>query len=64
MSVHVGEIHTEVSTAGGGPPAESSSGPSGKAAPAPPGVAVDRWLQTRAESSRLACRVAAEGFDD
>jgi hypothetical protein len=62
MSVHVGEIHTEVTTTAA--PAESGSGPAGERTPPAPGAVVDRWRQTGAEASRLACRVAAEGFDD
>jgi len=62
MSVHVGEIHTEVTTTGS--PTDSGSGPAGERTPPAPGTGIDQWRQTCAETTRLARRVAAEGFDD
>ena len=59
MTVHVGELHTEVvpgSTAGQpGPPAEP---------PKRLGAPQEQWRQLRWEDRRDCCRTASEGFDD
>lgn len=56
MSVHIGELHTDVLPASG--PASQSARPDG-------GRALAEKLREAAERARrLADRVAAEGFDD
>ena len=59
MTVHVGEIHTDVVPAATGGQTE---GP-----PAPPprlGAPQEAWRQLAWEIKRDCCRTAAEGFDD
>lgn len=63
MTVHVGEIHTELSGAG------SPSGETQGAAAAPsghkyPDAHVDQWRWAEAQVRRLRTRVCAEDFDD
>jgi hypothetical protein len=57
VSLHVGEIHTEVTPGGG---------PGGTAAGEQPGedALEERVTQARRRAEWLACRVAAEAFDD
>lgn len=63
MTVHVGEIHTEVSGAGShsGGTQGGAAAPSG---PKYPGAAEDEWRSTQAHVQRLRQRVCAEDFDD
>ena len=60
MSVHVGEIATQVSLVGPGlpPVAEQSPGPPG------PGAAEEDWAELARRAAWLADRVRAEGFHD
>ncbi len=57
MSVHVEEIHAQVTDAGGARGAAATP-------PADPAAAEDAWRRTEERVTRLRCRVAAEGFDD
>ena len=63
MTVHVGEIHTELSGAG-----SHSGGMQGAAAapsdPKYPGAREDEWRSAQAQVQRLRTRVCAEDFDD
>lgn len=59
MTVHVGEVHTDVVPAAAAAPTER--------APAPPprlGAPQETWRQLAWEIKRDRCRTAAEGFDD
>lgn len=62
MSVHVGEIHTELSGTLG--PTTEASDAAGEGAPKYPGVREDEWRGIQAHILRLRSRVCAEGFDD
>jgi len=62
MSVHVGEIRTELSAARGD--TADGSDASGESAPRYPGVREDEWLGLQARIRQLRDRVCAEGFDD
>ena len=59
MTVHVGEIHTDLVPGG------STSQPD-RPQQQPPrlGAAQETWRQLRWEAGRDCCRTAAEGFDD
>jgi hypothetical protein len=58
MSVHIDELHTQLRSTGALP-----DGPAGQ--PAPGGQPADeRAAEERRRAAWLACRVAAEGFDD
>jgi hypothetical protein len=59
MTVHVGEIHTDVVPA-------AAAGPSDRPAPPPQrlGAPQESWRQVRWEVTRDTCRTAADGFDD
>jgi hypothetical protein len=60
MSVHVGEVHTEVV-----PAAPASAGGSGREqAPERLGAAEEAWSEARRNAAMRSCRTAAEGFDD
>ncbi len=63
MTVHVGEIHTELSGAG-----SHAGGAQGVAAaqsgPKYPGAPEDEWRSVQARVQRLRTRVCAEDFDD
>lgn len=61
MSVHVGEIHTELSGARSGSGQAGGTAPSG---PRYPGAQQDEWRETEAQVRRLQRRVCAEDFDD
>jgi hypothetical protein len=58
MSVHIGELHTDVAAAGGGG-ASDGRDPKGSA-----DSAEERAREARRRSEWLERRVAAEGFDD
>ena len=61
MSVHVGEIHTELTGApaqGGGQHGEAQAGLKY------PGAREDEWRAAQARVQRLRRRVCAEDFDD
>jgi hypothetical protein len=63
MTVHVGEIHTELSGTGsrsGG----TQGGAASPAGPKYPGAPEDEWRSTQARVQALRRRVAAEDFDD
>ncbi|RZT17526.1 hypothetical protein EV649_5073 [Kribbella sp. VKM Ac-2569] len=65
MTVHVDEIHTQVSAGRPGhQPGEHSQSERGGSAADPPGAKDDRWRRAEARVHQLRCRVAAEGFDD
>ncbi len=58
MSVHVGELHSEVS-AQGPPPGDATAGTGTRVEP------TEEWLrEARCRADQLAARGAAEGFDD
>lgn len=58
MSVHIGEVHTDVaSVAGLGPAAQST-------APDPSAATQERWGELRRSAEVLNWRTSAEGFDD
>lgn len=64
MSVHVDEIHTNVSAAtpgqdGAHRAADQVTGPAAR-----PGASDDSWRRTEYQVTRLRRRVAAEDFDD
>ncbi|MCX4695767.1 hypothetical protein [Streptomyces sp. NBC_01408] len=59
MSVHIGELHTEVVPAAGPrPPGVGPSGPGGVHS------AAEHHREAAERAAWLAARVAAEGFDD
>lgn len=62
MTVHVGEIHTDLS----GPRADHTDGAQaeGAAPPRYPGAREDEWRGLQAHVHRLRARVSAEDFDD
>lgn len=62
MSVHVGEIHTELSAGGAGSAAPAV--PTAQAEENRPGARDDRWRLTRARVRQLERRVCAEDSDD
>ena len=62
MSVHVGEIHTELSARG--PASAPSDGPSRDAEDRLPGAREDQWRSSRARVQQLEHRVCAEDSDD
>lgn len=62
MSVHVGEIRTELSATRGN--TADASDASGEGAPQYPGVREDEWQGLHARILLLRKRVCAEGFDD
>lgn len=64
MSVHVGQVQTEVSGPGSTSGASGGSGGGTESRETRPGAAEDAWRRTEAEVARLRCRVAAEAFDD
>ena len=59
MTVHVGEIASEVSATGPGTPAAPDH-----PVPRGPGAAEQEWSELRRRAGWLADRVRAEGFDD
>lgn len=65
MTVHVDEIHTQLSA---GPPAhgpgEQGRSERGGGAADPPWSKDDLWRAAEARVRQLRCRVAAEDFDD
>lgn len=62
MSVHVGEIRTELSATRGS--TADASDASGEGAPLYPGVREDEWQGLQARVRLLRDRVCSEGFDD
>ena len=62
MSVHVGEIRTELAATRGSSPAARDA--AGDDAPQYPGVREDEWRSIQSHALRLRDRVSAEGFDD
>ncbi|SEI82771.1 hypothetical protein [Demequina mangrovi] len=62
MAVHVGEVHTDLSSNGAGGGAAAAS--SGEQAPTYPGVNEDRWSAAERRVTELRRRVRAEDFDD
>jgi hypothetical protein len=61
MTVHVGEIHTDVVPA----PAGTGDGRSDRGGGSPRlGAAQDAWRQLKWELGRDRCRTESEGFDD
>ncbi|MFT3971753.1 MAG: hypothetical protein QM695_16115 [Micropruina sp.] len=61
MSVHVGEVHTEFSSAR---PNVGEAGGTAPVSPRYPGAGEDEWRATRALVDRRHHRVRAEDFDD
>ncbi len=62
MSVHVGEIRTELASTRGS--SLDASDAAGEGAPQYPGVREDEWRGIQSHVLRLRDRVRAEGFDD
>lgn len=62
MTVHVDEIHTQISASTPGPGSSHQTEQGGGAHP--PGSREDLWRDAEARVHQLRCRVAAEGFDD
>lgn len=59
MAVHVGEIHTDVL-----PAPSPAGGTAGEPTPNVLGVAEQVWRDAQRYALTIACRTAAEGFDD
>ncbi|MGC3992797.1 MAG: hypothetical protein QM779_01485 [Propionicimonas sp.] len=62
MSVHVGEIHTELTA--GGAAAERPAGPDAPEGERRPGARDDQWRLSQARVRQLGRRVRAEDSDD
>lgn len=63
MTVHVGEIHTELSGAGSRS-GETQGGAAAPSGPKYPDARMDEWRSAQAQVRRLRTRVCAEDFDD
>jgi hypothetical protein len=59
VTVHVDELHTEVTPAG-----EPAGTAAREPAPAPLDAAAEAWRERRRSAAMIARRTAAEGFDD
>ncbi len=62
MAVHVGELHTELSSTGAAPADDATA--AGSAMPPYPGAREDEWRHLEAAVMRSRTRVRSEGFDD
>ncbi|MFI6151715.1 hypothetical protein ACIBCA_03350 [Kitasatospora sp. NPDC051170] len=64
MSVHIGEVHTDLVPVGGGPGPAAAGGQGGPGGPVKEAELAERLCDALHRMGRLAARVAAEGFDD